>query len=291
MRQPTAYFVTVMDADPKTRFPDTRDGLLMNKYEIALKLMGKMVGGKAAVCIHTSPRYRDRFFRAPFLEFWREWRDRGGDLLLHPEEDLYSVDTEPGPAGPRYFDRSYMEDLVLAKKHQLKQADLAFSGFRGGFFGMTDSLADLLQKADILADLSAAPGIVRSERAADWRDAPASAYFMAPDSYRCAAKDPASKRLFEIPLGWDGTGNDLGCNYLFHERSTLRRLSRVWDRIAERSARGKSIEMVHLLCHSYSMRNQRLVLQLEKVLAYLQERGGVPLTISEARSVYEHSGS
>jgi len=286
--QPAAYFITVIDADPKKTGLECRDTYLLKKYRFAMDFLRNAVGGKAAVCVHTSPRYRDRFFQPAYLAFWRQWGAMGGELLLHPEEDGYQDSLASAGTAPRYLDRDYIKGVILSKIHQMKEQGLEFSAFRGGFFGMTEPLADILWDAGIRADLSAAPGLHRPERAVDWRNASETAYFTSPGAYLRPAAEPLSQRLFEIPLGWDGLGVDLGRNYLFHERSNFRRLSRVWDRVIERAASRNRCEIVYLLCHTYSMFNTRMTLQLEEILAYMQENSGRAVSIEQARKIYEH---
>ena len=166
---------------------------------------------------------------------------------------------------------------------------MPFAAFRGGFFGLTDEIVGVLRKVGIRIDLSGAPGVVRPDRAADWSNSPSSGYYMALGSYRKPVMDGGENPLFEIPLGWDGKGTDLSRNYLFHERSTYRRLCKVWDAIVARSVRMEKPQFVNFLCHSSFMGNMRFRSRCEKILTYMRAHRGVPVTATEAIRLYEKS--
>ncbi len=93
--------------------------------------------------------------------------------------------------------------------------------------------------------------------------------------------------VFEIPLGWDGKGTERGRNYLFHERSTFKKMCLVWDTIVERSAQSGQPQFVNFLCHTYSMANLKFRTQLERILNYMQSHDGVPVTASQAKATYD----
>lgn len=283
----SVYFVVVVDADPsRSRLGDNNDRV-MEKYLITRSLMKGLVDGKAAVCVHTSPRHRDRFFHDPFMEYWKSWVRQGGELILHPEEDVYST-PESKVNGDSYYNHpEHMASVIRAKVSEMKKHRLSLTAFRGALFGLTDDLVPVLKQAGFRIDMSCASGIVLPERMADWTGAPSNAYYMSTGSYLKPSGRPGKNALFEIPLGWDGKGTDLSCNYLFHERSTYRKLCRVWDKIVIRGEKEARPQFVNFLCHTYSMQNTKLRTQCEKILNYMIRHQGIPATASEAKSLYD----
>ncbi|MBW2148452.1 MAG: hypothetical protein JRI22_15670 [Deltaproteobacteria bacterium] len=284
--KPVIYFVVVIDADPTRSSFGANNDYVMKKYNISLDLVKNYVDGKGTICVHTSPRYRNRFFNTPFIEFWEKWTRQGGELILHPEEDLYSTPETALPNGTYYNNIGHMKSIIKEKISFMKQKKLPFATFRGAFFGFTNDIARVLRNEGLNIDLSGAPGIVRPERAADWSDAPTSAYYLSNDSYRRPSEKPGKDSVFEIPLGWDGQETDVSRNYLFHERSTYRRMCKVWDAIVERGRKTNSPQFVNFLCHSYSMKTTKLRNQCEKTLLYMRHHNGVPVVASEAKKIY-----
>lgn len=284
----TVYFVVVVDADPnRSRLGDNNDRV-MEQYLITRSLVNNLVDGKATVCVHTSPRHRDRFFRTPFINYWKSWVREGGELILHPEEDVYST---PGSnlEGDSYYNHpKYMASVIRAKVSEMERHGLSLAAFRGALFGLTDGLVPVIKRSGFKIDMSCAPGIVLPERMAYWIDAPSSAYYMSAGSYLKASRRPGKSAIFEIPLGWDGKGSDLSSNYLFHERSTYRKLCRVWDNIVTRCEREGRPLFVNFLCHTFSMRNTKLRTQCERILNYMTRHQGLPVTASEAKSLYDN---
>ncbi len=285
--EPVVYFVVVIDADPNRSHFGADDDYVMEKYTITLDLIKKYVNGKGAICVHTSPRYRERFFRSPFIEFWETWVREGGELILHPEEDTYPrSETLPKSGRTYYNDTEHMEAIIKDKVSYMRQKKLPFAAFRGAFFGLTDDIVTVMKEVGLKIDLSCASGIVRLERAADWANAPASGYYMSKDSYRQSSDGPTKDEIFEIPLGWDEKDIDISKNYLFHERSTYKRMCKVWDAIVDRSRKTRNPQFVNFLCHTYSMRNTKLREQCERILVYIRDHKGIPATASELKNIY-----
>jgi hypothetical protein len=284
---PEVYFVVGVDSDPKRSPFGTRDDDVLQKYTTAFDLLKRSVGGKSIICVHTSPLYRERFFRPPFIHFWETWVRGGGELMLHPEEDLYPL---PGSVKNEtyYKNPPYMEGVIKEKVDFMKKRELPFAGFRGAFFGLTGEIVGILIKVGIEIDLSCAPGIVRPGKAADWSEAPASGYYLSQQFYRRARPGRVKRGIFEIPLGWDGQGTNVTENYLFHERSTYKKMSRVWNAIVKRGKQVGAHQFVGFLCHTHSMGNTRLRNQCEDILNYMREEGGIPVTASEAKRLYDN---
>lgn len=285
--EPVIYFTVVVDADPKQTGLDANDDYLMTKYDTTIGLLKRHIDGKGAVCVHTSPQYRERFFQSPFIEFWERWTHEGGELILHPEEDPYPTPETASRNEPCYNDIVHMESIIKDRASYMKGKKLPFAAFRGGFFGLTDDIVKVLKKVGIKVDLSCAPGIVCPERAADWSNAPASGYYLSEESYRQSDDKPGRDAIFEIPLGWDGQGIDINRNYLFHERSTYKRMCNVWEMILARSRKNNCPQFVNFLCHTYSMRNTRLRTRCESILSYMRDHNGIPVTTTEAKRIYD----
>jgi hypothetical protein len=287
MMNPLVYFVVVVDSDPNRSSIGANDRYLLERYHITLNLLKKHIDGKGTVCVHTSPRYRRRFFDVPFLEFWEAWVENGGELILHPEEDVYFTPDSKQDNDSYYNDAQHMEQLITSKVEEMRKKKLRFVAFRGALFGLTNDILSALRKAELTIDLSGAPGCVLPERAADWSSAPISGYYMSEGSYLKASNRPGKDAVFEIPLGWDGHGTEFSRNYLFHERSTLKKLRNVWDAIVKRSKQNKCPQFVNFLCHTYSMKNAKLRTQCEDILNYMKQHHGQPVTATEAKEIYD----
>ena len=168
------YFVVVVDADPnRSRLGDNNDRV-MEKYLITRSLVKDRIDGKAAVCVHTSPRHRDRFFRAPFIEYWKSWVGQGGELILHPEEDVYSTPESKLNRDSYYDHPNHMTSIIRAKVSDIESHGLSFTAFRGALFGLTDALVPVLKRSGFRIDMSCAPEVVLPERMAYWSAAPSS---------------------------------------------------------------------------------------------------------------------
>ena len=281
------YFVVVVDGDPNQTSIGGNDRYLMDRYRITQELICNHIEGKGTICVHTSPRYRKRFFCSPYVEFWQTWIDNGGELILHPEEDVYFTPDSKQNDDSYYNDPQHMEEIINAKTEEMKENKLDFSAFRSAFFGMTDDIASSLKKAGVTIDVSSAPGYVLPETAANWSNAPPSGYYMSDYSYRKSSRKPEKDTVFEIPLGWDGRGTDLSRNYLLHERSTYMKLCKVWDAIVKRSKHEECPQFINFLCHTSSMRNARLRNQCENILSYMKDNNGTPVTAREAKRIYD----
>ena len=162
--KPEVYFVEGVDADPKRSSFGAKDDDVMEKYSTAFALLKGAVGSKSIICVHTSPLYRDRFFQPPFIHFWEDWVRQGGELMLHPEEDLYPLPEGPVKEETYYKDSRYMEHILKDKIEFMKKKGLPFTAFRGAFFGLTEQIVGALKRLEVKIDLSCAPEIVLPEK-------------------------------------------------------------------------------------------------------------------------------
>lgn len=291
-RDPKLFFIVNIDSDPDPEDTPRNDDAVLEKYGIMKAIVDDCVDGKGTICVQTSPMYRDRFFEEPFMSFWRAWVEDGGDLTLHPEEDLYSTPETRLESGSYYADIAHMEPIIRAKAEAMADAGLPFAAYKGGYQGITLEIVKVLADVGIPIDVTCAPGIEWPEKLAAWAKAPTSAYYMAPDAREKAAERPADSPVFEIPFGWDGQDSDtkrrlLNEHYLVNEFSNFDALSRVWDAVMQRGARSGQMQIVGLLCHTYAMKNGKLSQQCRDILTYMREHGGTPVTATEAKSIYD----
>lgn len=291
-RRTMLYFIVNIDSDPDPEDTPRNDAAVLEKYAVMKSIVDDCVDGKGTICVQTSPMYRDRFFEDPFLDFWRAWVADGGALTLHPEEDLYSTDATRLESGSYYSDIDHMEPIIRSKAELMADAGLPFAAYKGGYQGLTMNIAKVLSRVGIPIDVTCAPGIEWPEKLAAWRDAPTSAYYMSADACGRAAERGEESPVFEIPFGWDGESSDtkrrlLNEHYLVNEFSSFESLCRVWDAIVERGARTDEDQIVGILCHTYAMQNAKLSKQCRDILGYMRERGGTPVTATEAKAIYD----
>ena len=287
-------FIVNIDSDPDPEDTPRNDAAVLEKYEIMKAIVDECVDGKGTICVQTSPMYRDRFFEDPFMDFWRAWVADGGDLTLHPEEDLYSTPETRLESGSYYEDIGHMEPIIRAKAELMASEGLPFAAYKGGYQGLTMEIVNVLAEVGIPIDVTCAPGIDWPEKLAAWGDAPKSAYYMSPEACGRAAGRGEVSPVFEIPFGWDGQDSDTGRrllnqHYLVNEFSNYEALCRVWDTVVERGARSGESQIVGILCHTYAMQNAQLSRQCRDILTYMREHGGRPVTAREAKAIYDGS--
>ena len=288
-----AYFVVNVDGDPDPVTLPQTDNEVLGKYATMRDLLVEHTGGKASFSIMTSPMYRDRFFKPPFRDFWLQWKQSGGDLVLHPEEDLYR-----SPSGVRgdpcsYYDTVYMAAIIKTQAALMRDLGLHFDAYRGGSHGFTIPIGRALKSEKIHIDLSCAPRVVWPSRAAGWESAPLSAYYMSWEACDQIAGKAEADPIFEIPLAWDGVGTEpakdsvVGPNYIINEFSTYSDMCKVWDAVLERSLLTNTRPIVSMVCHTFSMGDAKFRKQLSAVLAYMISTGGTPVTPTEAQRVFD----
>src|SRR5688572_1156448 len=103
---PQAHLIVNVDTDPDPVSVYQDDASVLKKYARMREIIRAHAGGAAAYCVLTGPVCRDRFFEPPFVDFWRDVKGDGADLVLHPEEDLY------GPPPGKVGDRSTYENIT-----------------------------------------------------------------------------------------------------------------------------------------------------------------------------------
>lgn len=290
---PHAHLIINIDTDPDPVSVYQSDESVLAKYNRMRRIIGDHADGAGAYTVLTGPLYRDRFFQPPFLDFWRQVKEDGGNLVLHPEEDLYGP--PPGKTGDRstYEDIAHMEPIILGKIAEMKALGLPFDAYRGGYHGFTPQIGSVLRKAGLGIDLACAPGIVWPEKAAAWGSAPLSAYYMAYDACDRVAGPDEPDALFEIPFAWDGVAAGtsrrfvIGENYMINEFSTLEAMQKVWDAVlARRDSSGRS-QFVSMICHTFKIDDDTWSDQLAAILDHVRAREGIFVTPTRAKAIFD----
>jgi hypothetical protein len=119
----------------------------------------------------------------------------------------------------------------------------------------------MLSRHGIVLDLSEGPGLEDRFRFACWPRDGAEA-----PSLGCG--------VAEVPIGWDGDGTDLACNYLFNEKTDLDGLKRVWGAILARAARTGRPRAVNVLAHGFGLVEPRWRDQVLAFVRYATRHGG-----------------
>jgi hypothetical protein len=99
--------------------------------------------------------------------------------------------------------------------------------------------------------------------------------------------------LFEIPIAWDGkpknNPNLMGTHYLVNERSNKEAMYQVWNVIRQRAIKMASPQFVSILFHTHAMKKSHFHIQCENILDYMQNNGGIPVTASKAKIIYDNT--
>src|SRR5438128_1758318 len=116
------FFVVNVDSDPDPVTVFQEDDRILEKYATMQRILAEQVDGKSAFSVMTAPMYRDRFFERPFAAFWRSVTDKGAELVLHPEEDLYGPPLGKKGNGSSYDNIEHMTSIILEKAQYMRRA-------------------------------------------------------------------------------------------------------------------------------------------------------------------------
>jgi hypothetical protein len=275
-----------IDGDPDPASKPDPDEVVLPKYRILNRLVEDYCAGKAAMTVHTSPVFRDRFFQEPYTSYWREWAEQGRDLVIHPEDDLYVDPKRRKPGVSAFADVVAMRNVISVGVDRLRANGLPCRAFRGGSNAMTAPIAEFVARIGIDIDLSCAPQLFFPERGVDWRNVPSSAYFVGQSPTGSVGIGNEEKPLLEIPMGWDGVSPDPGqrpdFHYLANESSNLEKLQVVWDCIRERAQVTGKTQIVSMLCHTFSANEPAYMKQLKDFCGYAVGNEGEFVSLNEA---------
>lgn len=297
--QARPYLVVNVDSDPDPASVYQDDASLLKKYARMRAILAEHVGGHGAWTVLTGPVCRDRFFEPPFIDFWHSLRRDGADLVLHAEEDLYGPPPGTPPGACMYYDIAHMRPIILEKADRMRRLDIAFGAYRGGYHGFTPEIGAVVREAGIGIDLSCAPGIVWPEKAAAWRDAPVSVYYMSNEVPAKVSGPADDSPLFEIPWAWDGRAAGtsrrfvVGENYMINEFSNLPAMCRVWGAVTARAKTSPEPQFVSMVCHTFTMGQPEYEDRLTGILRYVNDHGGQVVTPTTAKRLYDllHGGA
>ncbi|MBE6990360.1 MAG: hypothetical protein E7426_06415 [Ruminococcaceae bacterium] len=245
-------------------------------------LYKKLLGGKLNFTVYTGTYCRDDFTAEPFNTIWRRCVDNGGEILVHTHEEIARV-------GTRNNEEPHMREVIRRQYDRMKAAGIQPAGFRGGLYGYANFLTPLMEELDLTADLTAAPGVHKPDRAAEWEGVPYTAWRLCRTDKRhvdCDCNDLS--RVVEIPLGGDGLGTE-NENYLYvdYDLSSLENAKRIWDCVLARYEASGKPQMIHTLFHTFSMSDPAMVERYSRFSEYMLSTGGVPVNATEARDIFE----
>jgi hypothetical protein len=287
------YFVVNIDSDPDPEDTPRDDDAVMEKYRIMKSIVDERVDGKGTICVQTSPMYRERFFEPHFLDFWRGWVQGGGDLTLHPEEDLYSTSETRLASGSYYSDTAHMEAVIRPKVELMNAEGLPFAAYKGGYQGLTTDIVRTLEAVGIPIDVTCAPGIDWPEKLAAWGDAPTSAYYMSRESRSEAAAPGASSPVLRFrSAGTARARTRPGVCSTSTISSTNFRATRLcaacgiasWSAPkAPENRRSSAFCATPTRCRPTSCAGNAAI------LSYMTRAGGTPVTATEAKDIYDRT--
>jgi hypothetical protein len=284
---PLCSLVVNIDTDPDPAREWQTDASILAKYNAMQRILA-IAGAPAAWCVLTGPICRTRFLEPPFLQFWREQRSAGADLVLHAEEDLYGPPPGKTDGSSSYLDTGHMRAVITAAVQRMRASSLDFDAYRGGYHGLTPDIAGIVRGLGVMIDLSCAPGIVWPEKAASWAGAPLSAYWMTPARPARPAPAGATDVMFEVPFAWDGRSIILsrrfviGESFMINEFSTLAAMQAVWDAVQARAAETGQAQTVSMITHTYGIDRPEYSERLTAILRYVTQTGGRFVTPRQA---------
>ncbi|WP_185984660.1 hypothetical protein [Aureimonas mangrovi] len=292
MDRPLYLVVNVdSDPDPVSEFQD--DAVILAKYRRMQEILAAHTGGAAAWTVLTGPMYRRRFYEEPFIGFWRDVVEDGADLVLHPEEDLYGPGPGTAPDSTTYYHTDHMRGVIQDCVEAMTSAGLPLHAYRGGYHGFTPEIGAILKDVGISIELSCAPGIVWPQKAANWNGAPLSAYYMDPEQPARHSGHADNGALFEIPWAWDAKAPGqsrpfvVGENYIINEFSNLTAMKLVWDAVAERAATADALQIVSMVCHTYTMGREEFETRLQGILEHVRESGARFVSPMQAKAIFD----
>lgn len=242
-----------------------------------VEAMNDYLEGHYVFAVHTGTYNRREFYQGTFLESYAKAVAAGAELAIHPHEEIRAK-------GTGHITREHMAALVRDRQADLATAGLKATAYKGGHFCFPPYMVEILDAAGLHADLSAAPGFSEPLCDADWIGSPLNGGYL-------DMEDPkrfGSSRVFELPLGNDGTGLGSDDDHtLYVEKSSEESLKRVWDAIVARAAREDRPQFVHLLWHNSSIAIPKWYDLLRRLIDHARANGGRVSAPREARAAFD----
>lgn len=242
-------------------------------------LMGETADGRFVFGVHTGVYCRHGFYAPPLLELYADLIAAGGELAVHPHEELVTQ-------GTLVASTPHMEKIITDKTADLREAGLNPTSYRGGYCAYAPALTAMLEKAGIYIDLSAAPGQHNPTWSEYWENALPSAYYLCSDDPFHGDCGHARSQVLEIPMGWDGRGASWAENYL-NEDSTLESMKATWQTILDRREVTGRPQIVYFMTHVFAVSDPKLYERCVGILNHAKENGGAIVTPSEAKAVVD----
>lgn len=286
------FFVPIVDVSWKTLGPlNPRKNyscppppleLCAEEADGIVTLYKKLLDGKLNFTVYTGTYCRDAFTEEPFNSIWRRCIDNGGEILVHTHEEIARV-------GTRNNEEPHMRKVITRQFQRMKAAGITPAGFRGGLYGYANFLTPLMEGLGMDTDLTAAPGINKPDRAAEWEGVPYTAWRLCRNDkchVGCDCANPS--KVVEIPLGADGLGTE-NENYLYvdYDLSSLENAKRIWDCVLARYEKTGKPQMIHTLFHTFSVSDPDMVERYSRFSDYMLATGGVPVNATEAHRIFE----
>ncbi|WP_137181242.1 hypothetical protein [Roseomonas sp. AR75] len=241
--------------------------------------LGAFLEGQYVLAVHTGAYNRDAFYRPPFLEQYRLAAAQGAEVAIHPHEELRGK-------GTGHITPDYMREMVRLRMAELAAAGVTATAYKGGHFSYPAWMTAILDEAGLHADLSGAPGYSEPLCHANWIGAPDDGGYLSLEDPTWPEGRGTRSRVFEIPLGNDGTGAD-DINTLYNEKSDLANLVRVYEAIRARGAARGRPQFVHYLFHNTSIAEPRWLEQFQRLIEHARTHQGVVASPLAAKAAYD----
>lgn len=274
------YLIFTIDGDWKEYFDvnlleDKRlpnVGVMQGLIEQEIEVATGNLDGRFIHFIHTSPRARNFFLDKPFMKFWRQIIENGGDIGIHPHED--------DPHKAYYFqDSSRMKDVISGQVGALRKQGLNVCAYRGGYLAFSSNLIPILEENSLYFDFSCEPGrYMKDSRSlvSDWRGAPTSLYQMSYQDYRKVG----DSGVYEIPVGTSKG------HYLYFEKSTPEIIEETAFDLREKSMKDSHDIIVSVLTHTYEYTSSDEIKNIEEKISLLKKHGRF-INLKELRDIIE----
>ncbi|HUW23526.1 MAG TPA: hypothetical protein VMW39_05800 [bacterium] len=276
------YLIFTIDGDWKEYFDvdlleDKRlpnVGVMQGLIEQEIEVARRNLKGRFIHFVHTSPRARKFFLDKPFMKFWRQIIENGGDIGIHPHED--------DPHKAYYFqDSSRMKKVISGQVGALRKQGLNVCAYRGGYLAFSSNLIPILEKNGLCFDFSCEPGrYMKDSRSlvSDWRGAPTSLYQMSYQDYRKVG----DSGVYEIPVGTSKG------HYLYFEKSTPEIVEETAFDLREKSMKDSHDIIVSVLTHTYEYTSSDEIKNIEEKISLLKKYGRF-INLKELRNVINDS--